>query len=594
MKTGPKLALIIAAVVVLLYAVKEGINHGILPGAKVLKSLGVSKATLPDVKDAVVENVTALAYPTSDSNGCEGPIRSEIWAWNSQIGALYANGGTDTTKGSLVEKHGGCVHYQRQDDTSIMKTDLTACAKELKDSTECSDGVHFVTIMGDGAGQFFAELNPQLKKICNDCTAEIIGTTGFSRGEDKLMGPEAWKKNPRSALGDGLIVGVLRDGDWDIAMKWAADNNLKNNPDEHTFDPKALNWVNAPSYTDAAAKYVQGYCEDRKLVDENGKLTGDTKNYCIKGVVTWTPGDVTAAKNKGGLVSIVSTKEYRSQMPSAIIGIKKWNKAHGEKIAAMLAAGLEGGDQVKAFPDALKLAGDISAKVYGEGTGAYWVKYYKGGQEPDTNGKLVDLGGSYASNMNDALNVFGLAPGSNNNFKATYTIFGKIVDQQYHDLYKSTPIPPYGEVSNTSYLLQAKSLLDDAGSEADKPQFSSNSDTSHVVGDKNWDIEFAVGSDKLTNQGMSVVREIKDQTAITGLTIILNGHTDNTGNADLNRRLSEARAESVKNALEMLAPTDFPEARFRVHGFGPDKPIASNSTDAGRAKNRRVQVVMAE
>lgn len=594
MKTGPKVAVIGVAVAAGLFLVKTGINHGIIPGASILKSVSVGKVNLPDANDALVQNVSPLPYPSNSPNGCQDPIRSEIWAWNSQIGWLYSNGGADTTKGSLVEKHSGCVHFQRQDDTTQMATDLLACAKELGKSTDCADGVNFITIMADGSGQFFATLNPQLKKICADCTAEIVGTSGFSRGEDKLMGPESWKRNPHSALGDGLIAGVLRDGDWNTAMKWAADNNLKNNPDEHTFDPKALNWVNASSYTDAAQKYVAGYCEDRKLVDDAGKLTGETKNFCVKGVVTWTPGDVTAAKNKGGIVSIVSTKEYRSQMPSAIIGIKKWDKAHGDKIAAMLAAAMEGGDQVKAFPEALKRAGDISASVYGEEKGPYWVKYYKGVQEPDTTGKLVDLGGSYADNMNDALNVFGLAPGSNNNVKATYTVFAKIVDQQYHSIFKDTPIPPYAEVSNTSYLLQAKSLLDEGGSEADKPAYSSETEASTVVGDKNWDIEFATGSAQLTQQGLNVVKEIKDQTAITGLVIKLNGYTDNTGNPDANRRLSQARAASVKNALEQLAPTDFPDARFRVKGYGPDNPVANNSTADGRAKNRRVQVILAE
>jgi OmpA-OmpF porin, OOP family len=587
-KTTP---ILIIAAIVLLGIGKLAMSMGWI-SIGILQSRDVAKASLPDVKDAQVNDVQPLPYPTTIANGCGDPIRDEEWAWNAQAGKNYANGGVDTTKGSLMEKHGVCMHIIRQDDTKQMQNDLLACAKDLQSSTECSSGVHFVTIMADGTGQFLAPLNEQMTKLCKECTAEIIGTTGFSRGEDALWGQESWKKNPHSMLGDGLIAGVLRDGDWDTGMKFIGDNNMRNNPDEHTFDPKAVNWVNADDYIKAAEMYISGYCEDRKVI-ENGKLTGEVRNVCVKGVVTWTPGDVNMAEKKGGLVRIISTKQYRSQMPSAIIGIRKWDKAHNDKVASMLAAALEGGDQIKAFPEALKRAGDISAKIYGEKDGAYWVRYYKGTEQKDAQGREVDLGGSYADNINDALTVFGLSAGSNNNVKATYTVFAKIVQQQYPELFKNNPIPPYEQIATTAYLVQAKGLLDSAGSQADTQHYSADSDTSDVVGDKNWDIQFATGSAALTPTGESTVRQIKDEVAITGLTVTLNGYTDNTGNAEMNRRLSEARAASVKAALQRMASADFPDERFRVHGYGPDKPVADNSTDAGRAKNRRVQIILA-
>jgi outer membrane protein OmpA-like peptidoglycan-associated protein len=590
MKTAPKLVLIVVGAAVAMFGLKTTAEHF---GFGISASRAIGKAALPDIKDAVVADVQPLPYPTTSPDGCDSPSRNDVWAWNADIGWLYSNGGIDTTKGSLADKHGACQHFIFQPDTGQMQNDLLACAKDLSKSTECSGGVNFVAIMADGAGQFLAQLNPQLKKFCATCTAEIVGTTGFSRGEDALWGPSAWKSNPKAALGDGLIAGVLRDGDWDTAMKWAGDNSLKNNPDEKTFDEGAINWVNVADYTKAPVAYINGMCEDRKVV-KDGKLTGEKRNVCVKAFVSWTPADVTAAKQKGGLVRVVSTKQYRSQMPSAIIGLKKWDAAHADKVAAMLASALEGGDQVKAFPEALRRAGDISAKVYGEENGDYWVRYYKGSVEGDATGVSVELGGSYADNMNDALAVFGLAGGSNNNVKATYETFAKIATEQYPELFKSTPILAYKDVVNTSYLLQAKSLLDNAGSAADAPMFDANADTSSVVSDRDYKIEFATGSAMLTPEGAAVVKQIKDGTAITGLTIVLSGHTDNTGNASANRLLSEARANTVKRALQQAAPAEFPDARFRVHGYGPDRPAADNATAEGRARNRRVQVTLAE
>lgn len=72
------------------------------------------------------------------------------------------------------------------------------------------------------------------------------------------------------------------------------------------------------------------------------------------------------------------------------------------------------------------------------------------------------------------------------------------------------------------------------------------------------------------------------------LKLSIEGHTDNTGNAQLNRDLSTARARSVLGALVGLG---IDPARLASKGFGPDKPLADNATEDGRAKNRRVELV---
>jgi OOP family OmpA-OmpF porin len=67
------------------------------------------------------------------------------------------------------------------------------------------------------------------------------------------------------------------------------------------------------------------------------------------------------------------------------------------------------------------------------------------------------------------------------------------------------------------------------------------------------------------------------------------GHTDSIGSESYNLRLSERRAESVKQYL--VQHFQIPSDRLVVRGFGKGQPIASNATSDGRDKNRRVEVV---
>ena len=70
-------------------------------------------------------------------------------------------------------------------------------------------------------------------------------------------------------------------------------------------------------------------------------------------------------------------------------------------------------------------------------------------------------------------------------------------------------------------------------------------------------------------------------------TIVVSGHTDTTGNDAINNPLSINRASSVESYLESQGISS---SRITSRGFGSKQPIASNSTEAGRAQNRRVEI----
>lgn len=69
----------------------------------------------------------------------------------------------------------------------------------------------------------------------------------------------------------------------------------------------------------------------------------------------------------------------------------------------------------------------------------------------------------------------------------------------------------------------------------------------------------------------------------------LDGHTDNTGDAVANKTLSQARADAVKTLLQQ---NGVDAGRISTMGYGSEKPVASNDTEEGRARNRRTELTV--
>ncbi len=568
-------------------------NAGVLPGKVGGSSVVPGSAELPSYSPGGTVSVNNVSMPSDNVYGKGKEVRWLLWAWNAHMGLMFANGGPQTTNGSLMAQRDINLKLTRQDDSAKMQEALVTFAQELKNGNpNPTSGAHFVSIMGDGAASFLSGLNDTLGKLGPEYKAKIVGTAGFSHGEDKFMGPPEWKRNPRAAMG-GVVTAYLRDGDWNIVQKWLGDNGLKTNPDEKTYDPDALNWVAANDYVDAAEKYIAGYSEDRPVV-RNGKPTGERKHIVVQGVATWTPADVSVAERKGGVVSIVSTREYASQMPCVIIGIDKWMKDNRDTVEKMIEAVCLGSESVKGSEDALHKAADISAVVYNEkgADGAYWEKYYKGVTQKDKTGLEVELGGSSVNTLADNLMIFGLVPGAQNVVKATYNVFGNIVHSQYPDLMPT--IPPADEVMDTSYLQAiakkvdtTKLMAQNTGSST-KP--TETQKPGEVVGRRNWKIEFDSGRASFSPAAEGELQKLLQDLLVASNTFVeVHGHTDSAGNADSNMKLSEDRAFAVKKWLEQQAPSQM-EGRVKVFSHGQSEPIESNSTEQGRAANRRVEI----
>lgn len=592
-----KLVLILVATGVLVAI----LNHfNLIPASLTRESVvpqGVELAS--EAPEAITTEVTQVALPTSKQAPSKGAcIRVNIWAWTAQHGLLFSNGGPKTTVGSLQEKYGNCVQITRQDDTNKSQELQIQFANALSNGqSNPSEGIHFVVIMGDQAAGYLQKSNSILSKLGPDYRAEIIGAVGYSRGEDGWWGPQEWKDDPQSVKGKGT-AGVLREGDWNITLFKLANDGIKNNPDETTWDMDAHNWFAASDYLKATEMYVSGYCEDRPVVS-NGRKTGATHKACVEGVTTWTPGDVNLAKQKGGLVRLLSTAENAYQMPAVVIGIRKWNMDNAKKVTSFLQAALEGGDQVRHYPEALSKAANVAYTVYGEQNAAYWSRYYKGVIERDKTGIPVPLGGSVTMNLGDNLVLFGLADGSgglkSSVFNAAYTGFGNLVVQQYPEFMQT--FPSIDEAVNETFLKSLSEKFTKAEEGADIVEFNESTTNEtpkeSIVATRNWDIQFETGRATFTPQAARTLEELYNQLIVGGaLTIEISGHTDNIGNPLSNQSLSRARADAVRERLQAMAPKLFPANRITITAYGQEKPIATNATPEGRAKNRRVTIIL--
>lgn len=101
-------------------------------------------------------------------------------------------------------------------------------------------------------------------------------------------------------------------------------------------------------------------------------------------------------------------------------------------------------------------------------------------------------------------------------------------------------------------------------------------------------INFESGKSAIKSDSQSIIDELhKMLSANPSLKIIIEGHTDNVGNSSSNKTLSEQRASSVKTSL---VNKGIAADRINTVGYGQDKPIADNSTEDGKAKNRRVEI----
>jgi len=589
LKPIPRLILICAAVAGGWYAIDRYVQ---LPRARPTAAPAVPGPVDVPVAGGGAPAAAAPAAVMADLPAASGDYvaRTLLLPWNAVAGMAYANGDAATTADSLMARHGVHLALERQDDYAQMVAEQALFAREVAAGVaRPAKGAAFVVIMGDALPGYAASAKSALDKLGQQIA--VVGAAGYSRGEDKCMLPAQVVADPQKARGS-LIGAVLRDGDWNICIKYAADNRIPVNADPATYDPDAMNFVSVSAFTEADEKLIaasKGACETRPVV-HGGRATGESRRVCQDGTATWTPGDVKVAREVGGLAAVASTREYMWQMPAAIIGNRQWMAQNPSFVRNMLAATFEAGDAVKGDDAKLLAASRVMAKVMGEQTPEWWAKYHRGVVETDAKGLAIRLGGSTTNNLADNLFLFGLN-GNDNLYKRVYTVYGDIARSLYPQ--DMPAVLPYDTVVDASYLQSlAASAAPAAAAAPATPVFDQRAPATATFARRSWAIEFDSGKASFRPEAIPVLEQMLDQVAVSGLAVQVSGHTDNVGDPSTNLALSRRRAEAVSGWLQANAPSSFPAQRVRTRAYGDQQPVAANSTAQGRAQNRRVDVAL--
>lgn len=183
-------------------------------------------------------------------------------------------------------------------------------------------------------------------------------------------------------------------------------------------------------------------------------------------------------------------------------------------------------------------------------------------------------------NIQDALkNVGGEVVFDDNFNKVTTVVLRKagketwVEVRSFNDFFRMTIVER--EVMTQEVVANAQAMGNDIGS------------TGHVA---LYGIFFETGKSDIKAESDAAIAEIAKLLQSDGaLKLYVVGHTDNVGSLDANMKLSKDRADAVMRTL--TAKHGIEAARLKAHGVGSLAPVASNDTDEGRAKNRRVELV---
>lgn len=148
------------------------------------------------------------------------------------------------------------------------------------------------------------------------------------------------------------------------------------------------------------------------------------------------------------------------------------------------------------------------------------------------------------------------------------------------------------EINGVKYVYSGGTLYKVIGGKRWKVRGVAGVEAAEMMPRVGAQILFQLGSAEISKKSKALLKEIGKALSapqLKGAKFMIEGHTDNKGEGDFNQELSDKRAQSVKHYL--VTQCNMNSNRLMTMGYGESKPIASNDTEDGRVRNRRVEIV---
>jgi len=470
--------------------------------------------------------------PSTSCTGLLGrPLRVGIVTWPGYAGGIVANNGFKPNTDSIFYKqHNLCVEF-------LLMEDVDARAKAFARGGK--DGVDIVWSTVD----FWANELPGFLK--NDVKARAIMQVDWSRGGDAIVADEA--VNRIEDLYQKRISLALF-----TPSHWLLEYNLQSSglsEDKRNEIIRALIGKNASP--DARADFVAGK---------------------VDAAVVWEPDVAEALQKRPHSHVLVSTREARKLIADLMVAREDFIRDHP--------------DVIQAFVEGWVVDGTVKAN-----------------RDPGTVVNLLmenealykDLGAAVTTRNLATVKWADLADNAemfNLDGKDTQPLFDRIFNQAARSWlargYITAPAAP-AAAKDDSFLrkIYRQYPVDRIPDVFPPPSLTAS--TQAPLAKRAITVNFAVKSDVLDEVAQQAIDDVALQpTAFSGTYIRVEGNTDSFGNASFNRELSLRRARAVVDYL--VSKYSLPRNQFIAVGNGPDKPVDTNATSKGRARNRRTDV----
>lgn len=295
------------------------------------------------------------------------------------------------------------------------------------------------------------------------------------------------------------------------------------------------------------------------------------KSNSVDAAVVWSPDDAACVSAVAGSRVLQSTKNASHIIADIFIAKKKFIDANKQRLQQLYEGWMKGAAEINSKPDAKSKAVDILAKGLGQPREFF--------ESAINNVRLVTHG--------DNLNFYGLnadykgVKGEDlyNKMKVTYNQLG----------FAPAQVKSWGIVAEKSLVQSANLSGAEHAAEGEKTftAVKEEDKTKEAISTKRVTISFPSGSSTLDENAKYIIdmEFTPIAKAFSNARIRIEGNTDSKGARDTNVKLSMQRAQAVADYL--IKTYQMPAERFIVVGNGPDNPVADNSSEDGRSKNRR-------